>query len=248
MTRRLRAVALVLTLAAVSAAAVAVSGGSATTRPAAEAAKRTPLRFEQHELYIEYNATDGDAGLQLAADAEDWKRFTLLDTKGKVLIDVRAEGRLRRPFGLSELFLEASEPPFAKVPFRTFKKRFPHGTYRFRGVASNGRRLAGSDRLSFMVPAAPKVTFPTKGAQVDPDGFKVTWEPVTRPRGVKIVTYQVIVNQGSRELSMYLPPNATSATIPGEFLEPGTETGGELLARERSGNQTITAFPSFRTK
>jgi hypothetical protein len=91
------------------------------------------------------------------------------------------------------------------------------------------------------------VPFPTKGAQVDPDGFKVTWEPVTRPRGVKIVTYQVIA-PGSRELSMYLPPDATSATVPGEFLEPGTETGGELLARERSGNQTITAFPSFRTK
>jgi hypothetical protein len=230
------------------AGAIAASGRSATGGPSAEAAKRKPLRFEQHELYIEYNATDGDAGLQLAADAEDWKRFTLLDTKGKVLMDVRAKGRIRRPFGLSELFLEASEPSFTKVPFSTFKKRFPQGRYRFRGVAGDGRTLAGSDRLSFVVPAAPRVTFPTKGAQVDPNGFKVTWEPVTRPAGVKIVTYQVIVDQGSRELSMYLPPDATSATIPGEFLQPGTETGGELLARERSGNQTITAFPSFRTR
>jgi hypothetical protein len=248
MTRGVGPVALLLALGAVSAGAVAASGGSATGGSSAEAAKTKPLRYEQHELYIEYNATDGDAGLQLAADAEDWKRFTLLDTKGEVLIDVRATGRLRRPFGLSELFLEASEPPFTTVPFKTFKKRFPKGRYRFRGVASSGRRLAGSDRLSFMVPAAPKVTFPTKGAQVDPDGFKVTWDPVTSPRGVKIVTYQVIVNQGSRELSMYLPPDATSATIPGEFLQPGTKTGGELLARERSGNQTITAFPSFRTR
>jgi hypothetical protein len=161
---------------------------------------------------------------------------------------VHASGRLRRPFRLSELFLEASEPPFTKVPFETFKRRFPKGRYRFRGMASNGRRLVESDRLSFVVPAAPRVTFPTKGAQVDPDGFKVAWKPVTRPAGVEIVTYQVIVNQGDRELSMYLPPSATSATIPGEFLEPGTQTGGELLAREKSGNQTITAFPSFRTK
>ena len=245
MTRRLGPIALVLTLAGLSAGAIAASGRGA---PSSEAAKAKPLRFEQHELYIEYNATDGDAGLQLAADAEDWKRFTLLDTKGKVLIDVHSKGRLRRPFGLSELFLEASEPSFSNVPFSTFKKRFPQGRYRFRGVASDGRRLAGSDRLSFVVPAAPKVTFPTKGAQVDPNGFKVTWQPVTKPAGVKIVTYQVIVNQGSRELSMYLPPDATSATIPGEFLEPGTKTGGELLARERSGNQTITALPSFRTK
>jgi len=56
------------------------------------------------------------------------------------------------------------------------------------------------------------------------------------------------VNLGDRELSMYLPPSATSATIPGEFLRPATETGGEVLARERSGNQTITALPSFGTK
>jgi hypothetical protein len=248
MRRRIGAVALVPALAAISAGAVAAFGAGGTRGPSAEAAKNKPLRFEQHELYIEYNATDGDAGLQLAADAEDWKRFTLLDTKGKVLIDVHANGRLRRPFGLSELFLEASEPPFAKVPFKTFRTRFPKGRYRFRGVASDGRRLVGSDRLSFVVPAPPRVTFPTESALVDPDGFKVTWEPVTRPAGVRIVTYQVIVNQGSRELSMYLPPNATSATIPGEFLEPDTTTGGEVLARESSGNQTITALPSFRTR
>jgi hypothetical protein len=244
MRRTVGAVVLVTAIAAVSAGAVAMAGGGSAT----PAAKKKPLRFEQHDLYIEYNATDGDAGLQLAADAEDWKRFKLLDTKGKPLIDIRARGRLRRPFGLSELFLEASEPSFEQVPFRTFKKRFRRGRYRFRGVASNGRRLVGSDKLTFVVPAAPKVTFPAKGALVDPDGFKVTWEPVTRPAGVKIATYQVIVNQGDRELSMYLPASATSATIPGEFLEPGTKTGGEVLAREKSGNQTITALPSFRTR
>lgn|SRR5215218_4900491 len=237
-----RRIGVLVSLVAVTAVGSALAAGGGES-----AAERGPLEFEQHQLYIEYNATDGDAGLQLAADAEDWKRFTLLDTRGRKLIDIRAEGRLHRPFGLSELFLEASEPSFSEVPFRRFRKRFPAGRYRFRGVAGDGRRIAGSDRLSFVVPAAPDVTFPTKGARVDPDGFKVTWEPVTRPRGVEIVSYQVIVEQGGRELSMYLPPDATSATIPGEFLAPGANATGELLARERSGNQTITAFPSFKT-
>jgi hypothetical protein len=91
------------------------------------------------------------------------------------------------------------------------------------------------------------VTFPTKGAQVSPNGFKVTWEPVTRPAGVHIATYQVIVNQNGRELSVCLPATATSATIPGEFLEPGAKANGEVLARERSGNQTITEISAFRT-
>jgi hypothetical protein len=215
--------------------------------PAAPAATRKPLRFEAHDLYIETNATDGDAGLQLFADAEDWRWFKLRDPHGKLLVNVKATGRVRR-FGLSELFVEASEPAFTEFPFSRFKKRFPQGRYPFRGRMADGRRLIGSDTLSHLVPAGPKVTYPTEGARVDPNDFKVTWEPVTRPAGVDIVTYQVIVNQGGRELSMYLPPTATSATIPEEFLEPAAKAGGEVLARERSGNQTITEIPSFRTK
>ena len=59
---------------------------------------------------------------------------------------------------------------------------------------------------------------------------------MTKPVGVHIVTYQVIVNQNDRELSMYVPPDVTSVRSPGEFLEPGTDTGGEVLARDESGN------------
>jgi hypothetical protein len=104
----------------------------------ARASARKSIRFEQHDLYIEFNATAGDAGLQLGADAESWRRFTLYDTQGKVLIHIGARGRLHDPFGLSELFLEASEPAFTDVPFNVFKRRFPEGTYRFRGVTSKG--------------------------------------------------------------------------------------------------------------
>ena len=243
MKRRLGAAAFLIALVATSAGAIAATNGSG----AEKAAARKPIAFEQHDLFIESNSTDRDAGLQLKVDAEDWKDFRLLDTKGNTMVDLNTRGRLR-PVGLTELFFEASEPSFDEVPFSRFKRRFPTGRYRFRGRTVDGRRLVGSDRLSHVVPAGPKVTFPTSGAQVDPDGFKVTWEPVTSPAGVRIVSYQVIVEQGGRELSMYLPASATSATIPGEFLEPGMGTKGEVLARERSGNQTITQFPSFRTR
>ena len=245
---------------AAATAAIAIAAGTAVVwsglatassarsgNEAARSGRAKPIRFEQHDLYIEYNATDGDAGLQLGADAESWKRFTLHDTEGRVLIHIGSRGRLRHPFGLSELFLEASEPSFTQVPFATFKRRFPEGTYRFSGVTDGGRRLVGKDELSHLIPGAPNVTSPREGDLVDPTGFTVSWEPVTKPAGVHIVTYQVIVDQGDRELSMYVPPDVTGVTIPGEFLEPGTKTGGEVLARDVSGNQTITALPSFRT-
>ena len=83
MRRRFGAVGLLCTVVAVSAGAVAASGGGHAGPEATDATNRKPLRFEQHDLYIEYNATDGDAGLQLGADAESWKRFELLDTNAR---------------------------------------------------------------------------------------------------------------------------------------------------------------------
>jgi hypothetical protein len=236
-------------LLAVVAGSMSGSTGSATVRAGntARSDRSGPIEFEQHDLYIEYNATAGDAGLQLGADAESWKRFTLLDPQGRVMIRIDARGRIHRPFELSELFMEASEPSLSVVPFDVFKKRFPEGVYRFRGVTGSGRLLTGSDRLTHLIPGAPDVTFPTEGAVVDPGGFQVRWHPVTGPSGVHIVTYQVIVDQGDRELSMYVPSDVTSVTIPGAFLEPGTELQGEVLARDVSGNQTITELPSFST-
>jgi hypothetical protein len=254
MTHKLGAVALAIALAAVFAGAIAAKSGGRTSRATgseaglAKAAHKKPLRFETHDLYIEYNATDGDAGLQLQLDNEPaWNRFRLRDPKGRNLMAIKAKSRLRG-FGLGELFFESNEPPFHRFPFGAFRKRFPEGKYKFRGRTINGRRLVGADRFSHRVPHGPKVTFPTKGAKVDRNNLTVTWKPVTKPRGIKIVRYIVNMDQGNRALSMDLPPSATSATIPKQFLKPHSEGGGEVLAREKSGNQTITAIPSFKIK
>ena len=172
-------------LAGVASAALAITAGTvlgsgglasassgSTGNEVGRASANKPIRFEQHDLYVEFNATAGDAGLQLGADAESWKRFTLYDTQGKVLIHIGSRGRLHRPFGLSELFLEASEPAFTDVPFNVFKRRFPEGTYRFRGVTSNGRTLIGSDELSHLIPAAPNVTSPRRARLWTPTGSR----------------------------------------------------------------------------
>src|SRR4051812_42776202 len=101
MRGKLGAVALSIGVAAGSAGAIAAA--TARSEPASHAAQKSkPVKFEAHDLYIETNATDGDAGLQLFADAEDWRSFRLTDPQGKPMVDVRARGRARR-FGLSEL-------------------------------------------------------------------------------------------------------------------------------------------------
>ena len=221
----------------------AVGGVAAVGAPA----EKKPIRFAESDLFIELNATDGDAGLHMNLDGEDWRRLTLRDAQGRTVMDVTGRGRLSG-YGLTGMTFESSEPSFAELPFRRFRTRFPEGRYTFTGTTVEGRRLIGSDRLTHDVPEGPALLAPTKDAVVDPAALVVRWQPVTRPRGIKIIRYFVIVSveASDRELSMELGPDATSAAIPVGFLERGAEHKVEVLARERSGNQTITEVP-FKT-
>ena len=238
MRRGLTAIAVLLFLAGGGALAATGDG-------AGEAAKRKPLKYADANLFIETNATDKDIGLQLFADAEAWDSFKLFDPDGRMLMQrASTEGRLHG-WGLTEFFWETEEPEFSEVSVKQFKKRFPAGTYTFRGETVDGRRLAGSDRLSHLIPDGPVVTSPTKGQVLDRENVVVSWEPVTKPAGVKIASYEVIIEQGGRSLDMRLPPEVTSVSVPPEFLTPGVKALGEVLAKEKSGNQTITQIPRF---
>jgi hypothetical protein len=96
-----------------------------------------------------------------------------------------------------------------------------------------------------VIPNGPVVTSPTKDEQVDANSLTVSWEPVTNPAGVEIVGYQVIVVQEPVErVTLNLDAGVTSVNIPAGALTPGApETKVEVLAREKSGNQTITEVP-----
>jgi hypothetical protein len=240
MRRRVGAVAVLVTLAAASAGAIAAAGDGA-----GDSAKRKPIPYEINDLFIETNATDGDIGLQLLADVDEWDRFTLRDPKGrKLMMKAQTKGRLHG-WGLTELFWETAEPEFSELPLSKFKKRFPEGKYRFRGRSVEGRKIVGADRLTHVIPAGPVITSPTKDEEVNANSLTVSWEPVTQPAGVEIVSYQVIVVQEPVEVvTLNLGADVTSVDIPAEALTPGApETKVEVLAREKSGNQTISEVP-----
>jgi hypothetical protein len=209
-----------------------------------QAAQRKPIRIEASDLFISIHATDGDAGLRMDLEGEDWRRLTLRDPRGRTVFDVKGKGRLRG-HGLTGLTFESSDQSFADVPLRRFKARFPKGRYRFSGTTVEGRRLIGSDRLTHRTPEAPVVLAPARDAVLDPGDVVLRWEPVTRPRGIRIVQYRVLVTEeaSDRELSVDLGPDATSAAVPADFLARAGEYKVELYARERSGNQTITEVP-----
>lgn len=225
-----RKVAFVLTLA--------VAG---TTPMVIAAAAPEPIRFEDARVIVEVNDTDGDAGFQIFLDGEPWKRVALLGPDGSELIDFRTSGVVD-DYGLTELFSESSEPPFTQFPLSEFKALFPEGMYTFEGTTIDGTPMFGRARLSHDIPDGPEILAPDDGDRLARDEVVVRWKAGSQPEGVQIVGYQVIVTREDplRILSADLPASVTQLRVPVQFLQPGTEYAVEVLAIERSRNQTLT--------
>ena len=214
--------------------AAAANGG-----PSARAAK--PVKLEDSTMIVEFNDTDDDIGLQPFADGEPWTKLALFDPNGRKLLGVNPSGKLNK-FGLTELFAETHEPELNELPLAKFKKRFPAGTYRFRGETVEGQKLVGRATLSHDIPNGPEIASPSKGQTVSENDLVASWNPGSQPDGVKLNAYQVIVETDEEDPRVFeadLPASVTSLKIPPEFLEPG-KYKIEVLAIEKSGNQTIS--------
>jgi hypothetical protein len=208
-----------------------------------EGARARTIRLEDASVIIETNATDGDAGLQVFLDGKEWREMTLAAPDGRRMLVVQNTGSLKT-WGLTELFSESSEPPFDVAPFREFKKRFPEGMYRFRGITIRGARLVGKATLTHDIPKGPVITSPSDGESVPLGDVLASWEPVTRPSGIEIVGYRAIVSDETsprgRDLELELGRSQTSFMIPSELFRTGNEYKLEVQAIEQSGNQTLT--------
>ncbi|MCI0558771.1 MAG: hypothetical protein MN733_09765 [Nitrososphaera sp.] len=217
--------------------------------------------IEQAKLIIEHNAADEDTGFQGFVDGTGWNRMMLTGPDGRQL-DFKAKGELGQ-LGLTELFFETVEPENAEVPISEIWETLPEGTYTYEATGIEvGEKLgktSATATLTHDIPAAPELLTPEEDEEVPVDDLLVSWEPVDKTingRDINIIAYQLIIEKdeephpnmiGTFGLSMYLPPDVTEITIPGEFFEPGTEYEWELLAIEESGNQTINSS-SFSTE
>jgi hypothetical protein len=200
-----------------------------------------PVAFADARLIIEVNATDGDAGLQIFADAEPWKQLAVFRPDGQQIIDFKTAGDVNN-YGLTELFSESSEPPFTEFPLDQFKALFPEGVYRFAGTTIGDAPLAGTATLSHDIPNGPEILFPEDGGRVPRDQAVIRWTAGPQPSGVEINGYQVVVTRENphRVLSVDLPATVTNVTLPPQFLARNTVYSLEVLAIEASGNQTLT--------
>jgi hypothetical protein len=227
---------------------VAAVAATVVSAAAISAPRAATVKFPDARLKIEYNATDGDAGLQVLLDAPPWREITITNPAGRRLVHVTADDVIR-DYGLTELFSESSEPPFEEFPFEQFKSLFPEGRYTFTGETVDGQRLRSTFTLTHDVPDGPVITSPAEDATIAPDELVVRWQPDATPNvdvDVDVVAYEVIVvaddpfvGNPERTLDVMLPAAATSFPVPAEFLLPGAYKT-EVLAIDDGGNQTLT--------
>jgi hypothetical protein len=266
-TRLRLALAIAALTTAATVAAIALGAGVESPQAASKAAngdeceplgKGRKAKIATAKLIVEYNATDGDIGVHGAFDDDGWSKLCVSDPDGNQVLRVSPKSQLK-DLTMAGIFFESREPPIDEFSFKDLKARFPEGRYHVRGLSFDGKRLVGSAKFTHDVPAAPNVTGPLDGSEVDRHDVTVTWDDVTETvdgRPVRISGYEVIVTKENHVdrhgfsqpiYDVHLPPNRNSLSVPAGFLQPGTEYELEVLALERSGNQTISVS-FFTTK
>lgn len=211
------------------------------------------LEFDEAHVFFELNDTDGDLGIHGMIDGDEWKRLTIESPNERVLMRVRASGKLRRQ-GITELFFESAEPTFDELPPSVFFKRFPAGTYEIEGVTVDGEEIESETELTHLIPAAPEavvngmVADEECGLEFDrADDVVISWPAVTQshaflgePGTPEVVNYEVVVEIDDTpwNVSAILPPDVTEFEVPDEILALADEIKFEVLVREQSYNQS----------
>ena len=207
------------------------------------------IPFEEGWLFFELNDTDGDLGLHGKIDGDEWKKLEIEDPKGRRMLKVKVQGRLKRQ-GLTELFFESAEPTFGELDPVDFFKRFPEGIYEIEGKTLDGEERENEVYLSHVMPAAPgpggtKVNTVDAAENcdavlkiVDPaGGVTISWEAVefshaSLPPDSAIVNiaadvryYEVVVeiDESDFKQTAIVPPNVNAWTFSEDFFELAEE-------------------------
>lgn len=206
------------------------------------------IELDEAEVFIEFNSTDGDFGIQFFWDGEPWKRMKVFNTDERKVLDVTVARNLRDQ-GMTEGFFESAEPSAKKLPMDAFLERFPEGEYEFEGRTLEGDELEGETEFTHVLPAPPTNLYPCDGAHVPPHAaLVVSFQAVTQDldgNPLEPELYELVVEAEDDDLlrvfSVTLPGDdpSPSVTVPGEFLTPGADYKFEVIVQEESGNRTI---------
>jgi hypothetical protein len=226
---------------------------AALAAPSAQQREPRTQPFEQAELFLELNDTDGDLGLHAAIDGGTWTRLEIEDPRERPLLDIFTRTRLLRQ-GLTQLAFESAEPAFDELDPAAFFARFPEGLYEIEAKAQDGGEFESSVRLSHVLAAPPEAMVSGTPAAESCDASSlpqvsspvvIDWEPVTsshpdigKKGPVTIARYQFFLERDETQLSVDLPPSVTEFEIPMALTAAPGQYKFEIIARTSTGNNT----------
>lgn len=128
---------------------------------AATASGHDVVELDEAEVFIEWNSTDTDFGIQFFCDSIGFTSMSVRNGDGKRVLKVRTAWNMKAQ-GLTEGFFESVEPPASELSMREFFDRHPEGTYTLRGLSIGGDWLVGEAEFAHTLPARPRISSPRK--------------------------------------------------------------------------------------
>ena len=222
--------------------------------------------IETAKLIIEDNKGDGDFSLVGKFGDEDWTELCVFDPKGKLILNVKPEGRMAK-LGLGSIVIESHEPEYGEYDYARLKTEWPEGQYRVLAKNRNGKIVGGAATLGTVLPVMPEIIAPatvpndTDPAPIVPlTDLAVQWKPVTTSqdgRPIEIRGYQILINKENHKdtkgfsqpsFDVHVGPQVTSFTVPKAFFDAQSLYEIEVAAIEAGGNQTIGGASFFKTE
>ncbi len=194
--------------------AVAAPAGFALAHPPH---KPPASEFENADIHVERNATDGDTEVVIFAKGGDdgFAQFSVRAPDGRNI--VRTSSHDRSVMGQRELLFESPEPPGDAI-----LSGYPEGVYRFKGVTHRGERFAGNATLSHEMPHGTTILSPPADATVPAGALAIEWSAVP---GVQQYLLELENESADPEqaLTFNLPPGATRFEVPAALIASGAE-------------------------
>jgi hypothetical protein len=217
-----------------------------------EAALSEAVELDEAKVFIEWNSTDSDHGIQFFWDSEGFTSMSISTADGSLVVDT-----FDNVFdqGLTEVAIESVEPETSEQTRAQFFERFPEGTYNFSGTSIDGEDIEGGVEFThdLLEPVVfTKINLP-KIEWMEPEFKDETTEPLDVVGYELVVELVVLVGEDDDEEERVfkevatLPAGVSKYIVSPTFMKviknpPGEiyELKVEILADEPSGNRTIT--------
>jgi hypothetical protein len=188
--------------------------------------RRPSLPLEEGSMTIELMA-GGEAVVRIEAESEEELEQVRVERPGGESFLELSSGNQR---GLSGLMIELRE-----TNLQTLFQNYTEGEYGIRATTVAGNVVVGRARLSFDLPATPRIVFPPPGATgITASDLNVMW---LGDRSA--ASYFVQLEQGETDLlAVNLPAGRNSMRVPPGILARGVETRLEVAAIAPNGNRT----------